>query len=280
MKTIGFLLAGLFLCAPLLAREVPAPTGKYVSDFADLLSARARVELEDRLAAFDRESSTQILVVTIPSLEGDVLEDFSIRLAEKWKPGSAKNDNGAILLVSKADRAVRIEVGYGLEGALPDALAKRIIENEIVPRFRGGDFDGGVDVAVSAMIKAAKGEYSASADSEDPIEKYAPAFYWGLILYFFLPYVAYALILFFGFTAYGLPGLGVCLALVFFLHLIRLAVFSKAFFNSSDSGRRSGHGGGWGGGYGGGGFSGGGFSGGGFSGGGGSFGGGGAGGRW
>ena len=96
--------------------------------------------------------------LTIPSLEGDSLEDFSIRVAEAWKIGKKGFDNGAILLIARDDRKLRIEVGYGLEGVMPDAIASRIIREVITPRFRSGDFTGGIEAGIDAMLKVTKGE--------------------------------------------------------------------------------------------------------------------------
>ena len=102
-------------------------------------------------------------MLTIPSLEGEVLEQFSIKVAEEWKIGQKNKDNGAILLISKNDRKIRIEVGRGLEGKLTDLLSGRIIQYEIVPKFREGNFDGGIEAGVNAIISVVHGEYTSSA---------------------------------------------------------------------------------------------------------------------
>lgn len=124
-----------------------------------MISSSKQAELEEKLRQFERDTSNQIVVVTFPSLEGGALEDFSIRLADAWKIGQKGKNNGVILLIFKNDRKVRIEVGYGLEGVLTDAASKLIIENEIVPRFREGKFDEGIERAVDAIMAATKGEY-------------------------------------------------------------------------------------------------------------------------
>ena len=140
-----------------VALEVPQLRGR-VNDLADILpSDRARL-LEERLAAFEKETGHQIAVLTIPSLEGDPLEDFSIRVAESWKIGQKGFDNGAILLVAQKERKLRIEVGYGLEGVLPDAIANRIIREVIVPRLRENDYSGGIEAGVNAILQVTKGE--------------------------------------------------------------------------------------------------------------------------
>lgn len=168
------------------ALEIPQRPEGYVSDYAALLSPSAKARLEETLRQAETETSNQIVVVTFPALGGEVLEDFSIRLAEAWKIGQKGKDNGAILLIFKNDRKVRIEVGYGLEGALPDATAKLIIENEIVPRFREGKFDEGVERAAQAIISATKGEYR--GESALPEENYfGPAWIAGIFLGALLP---------------------------------------------------------------------------------------------
>lgn len=146
--------AGTALAAP----AVPAARG-HVNDYAGLLSPGVRAELERFLADFRRSDGTQIAVLTIPSLDGEDLEGYSVRVASAWGIGRKKEDNGALLLVAKAERAVRIEVGYGLEDRLTDLLAGRIVDQEIVPRFKTGDFDGGVSAGVQAIAAAARGAY-------------------------------------------------------------------------------------------------------------------------
>jgi uncharacterized protein len=139
------------------ALEVPPLRGR-VNDYAGVLPGDRAQALESQLAAFEKETGHQIAVLTIPSLEGDALEDFSIRVAESWKIGKKGFDNGAILLIAQKDRKLRIEVGYGLEGVLPDAVANRIVQEVIVPRFREGDFPGGIEAGLSAILRVTKGE--------------------------------------------------------------------------------------------------------------------------
>jgi len=139
------------------ALDVPPLRGR-VNDYAALLSPAKERELESRLAGFEQQTGHQIAVLTIPTLAGDALEDFSIRVAGTWKIGQQGFDNGAILLVVPNDRKLRIEVGYGLEGVLPDAIASRIIREVIVPHFRAEDYEGGVIAGVEAILKVAKGE--------------------------------------------------------------------------------------------------------------------------
>ncbi len=147
------------------ALEVPKHPDGYVTDRAHLLSAQTLETLETDLKNFESQTSNQIVVTIFPSLEGSSLEDFSIHLAEAWKIGQKGKDNGAILIIFKEDRLVRIEVRHGLEGVLPDAVCKRIIQEKIAPHFRQGDFDRGVLEAVRAMRAATKGEYSAKSSN-------------------------------------------------------------------------------------------------------------------
>ncbi|MFO1519317.1 MAG: TPM domain-containing protein [bacterium] len=138
----------------------PKPEGR-VSDYAGMLDAASRGELEQKLKDFEDATSNQVIVAIFPSLEGESLEDFSIHLADRWKVGQKGRDNGVILLIFKNDRQLRIETGYGLEGALPDAVGKSIIQDVIVPRFKEGDFKGGIFAGVDAIFEATKGEYHA-----------------------------------------------------------------------------------------------------------------------
>jgi uncharacterized protein len=114
--------------------------------------------LESQLAQFEQETGHQIAVLTIPTLDGEDIEGFSIRVAENWKIGKKGFDNGVILLVAVKDRKLRLEVGYGLEGVLPDAIADRIIRDYIVPRFRAQDYAGGVIAGIDAVQKVIKQE--------------------------------------------------------------------------------------------------------------------------
>ena len=152
------LLLGIAVTAGAL--EVPPLRGR-VNDYANMISAEA----ENRIEAISRElessDSTQIVVLTIPSLEGEDLEGFSIRVAESWRIGQEKYDNGVLLLVAQAERRIRIEVGYGLEGVLTDLQAGRIIDYEITPYFKAGQFDEGLVRGTEAIAATVQGEYQA-----------------------------------------------------------------------------------------------------------------------
>lgn len=149
----------LLLTTDLQAQNFPEKPDRLVNDYTNVLSQQQVSSLEQKLTAFDDSTSTQIAVVLIPSLEGYDISDYTVRLAEKWGVGSAENDNGVMLLVSIGDRKVTIQTGYGVEGALPDAIAKRIIENEIKPAFKAGDYYTGLEKGTDAIIAYTKGEY-------------------------------------------------------------------------------------------------------------------------
>lgn len=143
-------------------QPLPALTAR-VTDTTGTLSAGERQQLESQLAALESRKGSQLVVVLVASTQPEPISDYSIRLAEAWKIGRAqvqgrKVDDGVILLVAKNDRRVRIEVGYGLEGAIPDALAKRIIVEAIAPRFREGNYYGGIQAGVNDLVKLIDGE--------------------------------------------------------------------------------------------------------------------------
>lgn len=144
---------------PAHALEVPLLSGR-VNDTARILSAGSVRILEQTLQALEQKESTQIVVLTIPSLEGESLEQYSLKVVETWKIGQKGVDNGALLLIVVKDRKIRIETGYGLEGRLTDLVSGRIIREVMVPAFRQGHYDQGVIDGVGAMIGAVKGEYT------------------------------------------------------------------------------------------------------------------------
>ncbi|MEI8031928.1 MAG: TPM domain-containing protein [Chlorobiaceae bacterium] len=159
------LLLQLLACSALQAAKVPALSGR-INDYGSMISPQAKADLEAKLQQFEAAESTQIVILTVPSLEGDPIEDFSIKVAEVWKIGHKGSDNGVLLIVSKAEHKVRIEVGYGLEGRLTDLLAGRIVRDEIVPAFSAGQFDAGFSKGVSSIIDAVHGEYKAKPNAE------------------------------------------------------------------------------------------------------------------
>ncbi|HEU4345011.1 MAG TPA: YgcG family protein [Candidatus Binatia bacterium] len=282
------------------ALDVPPLRGR-INDLASLITADAAKRLEESLGRFEKETGHQIAVLTIPSLEGEDLEGFSIRVAETWKIGQKGVDNGAILLIARDDRKLRIEVGYGLEGVLPDAIASRIIREVIVPHFRSNDYSGGIEAGVDAMMKVTRGEDIAAAQSKKPQQPTFVVAGGALLLAAFLACVigmTQATLLrgaFGGATAAAivaaLGAFSVGLGLLLITILLGALLGGLSNFYARQSWGRT-----WNvrgrryddywprdtfrGGFGGGGFGGGGFGGGGFSGGGGGFGGGGASGSW
>jgi len=288
IKRILLLAILLLMPLPLLALDVPQLSGR-VNDYARMLSPEAASRLEQKLAAFERDQTTQIVVLTLPSLQGDDIDQFTIRVADQWKIGQKGTDNGVLLVLAQAERKVRIEVGLGLQGVLPDITAGRIIRDVMRPYLKTGNFDQGIDAGVDGIIAATKGEFKAS-----PAErKSKPRHSGSSTLLTFLIFTGVAAVALGSISRYlgglagavGLPlaagmafsGLG--LGLLFLLGLVGL-VAGFLIATMARFGHSGGHGGG--GFYGGGGFGGGGFGGdgGGFSGGGGGFDGGGASGDW
>jgi uncharacterized protein len=143
-----------------VAANIPAKPAHYFNDYASLVDPETAQKLDQRLENFERQTSNQILVVIYRSLPADTtIEDYAQDVFRAWKPGQLGRNNGAILFVFIKDRKVRIQTGYGLEGALPDAICKRIISDELAPRFQAGDYAGGLTAAVNSMIAATQGEY-------------------------------------------------------------------------------------------------------------------------
>ncbi|HET9959046.1 MAG TPA: TPM domain-containing protein, partial [Polyangiaceae bacterium] len=135
------------------AREVPPLAGR-VNDTAALLTQAERQRIEQKLAKYEADSGHQFAVLTIDTLDSDSLEEFSIRVVEAWKLGKKKVDDGLLLLVVRDDRKIRIEVGYGLEGEIPDAIAARITRDTLKPAFRAGRYGEGIEAAIDALIRA------------------------------------------------------------------------------------------------------------------------------
>lgn len=139
--------------------QVPVPVLKSrVTDLTGTLDAASRQSLETRLAQLEQAKGAQLAVLLVPTTQPETIEQFSLRVAETWKLGRKGVDDGVLLLVAKNDRTLRIEVGYGLEGAIPDAVAKRVIAETITPRFKQGDFPGGIQAGVDALSRLIQGE--------------------------------------------------------------------------------------------------------------------------
>ena len=175
------LLLGLTLCASFLAAAqvtVPALTG-HVIDQTGTLTTEQKAALEQTLTAFEASKGSQLAVLIVPTSAPEAIEQYALRVAEQWKLGRKKVDDGAILVVAKNDRTLRIEVGYGLEGALTDATSKRIISETILPRFKQQDFYGGITAGVGQIIRVIDGEplpapTRNAAGSEGDLQRYVP----------------------------------------------------------------------------------------------------------
>ena len=147
-----------------LAYTSPGNPAGYVNDFAHVLSDQAKQSLEAELTDFEKTTSNEIAVAIVPSMSGDYVENYAVKLFEEWKIGQKDKNNGILLVLSIEEHKMRIEVGYGLEGALPDSLAQSILNTEMTPRLKAGDYDGAVTAGVHAIEAATKGEYTGSGD--------------------------------------------------------------------------------------------------------------------
>jgi uncharacterized protein len=142
------------------AEDLPPVPSAWFNDYAGVVDAAKGRRLDEKLRQLDRDTSTQVVVAIFPRLPSPSLEDFTARTAEAWRVGRKGLDNGAIFFVFVEDKKMRIEVGYGLEGALPDALAGRILNDQVVPRFRRGDWAGGLEAGIDGIVAAVEGEYT------------------------------------------------------------------------------------------------------------------------
>jgi uncharacterized protein len=154
----------ILLLLPFLAAgdDFPTRSSTLVTDYAETLTPEQRAQLEAKLVAFNDSTSSQLAVVIMRSTGNYEIADYAVQLYNKWGIGQAKTNNGVLLLVALEDRKVFINTGYGMEGVLPDALCKRVIERDIKPRFKTGDYYGGIDAATSSIIGITKGEYTAN----------------------------------------------------------------------------------------------------------------------
>ena len=285
------ILSAFWLCLALtwtlalaaFALDVPPLTGRVV-DPAHVLPTATIESLTASLAAHEAKTSNQVAVLILPSLEGEPLEPFSHRIATTWKLGQKGMDNGALLLVALKERKVRIEVGYGLEGALTDARSAQIIRHEIVPRFRAGDPPGGIVAGVDAILKTIEGTYQAPerpsvpSGGEDMVGQILTALLVGVVFGLALSNVNRVVGALAGtglalwLSPWLIPAIVTGLVTLLLVLLLGTAMSGRRGHGFDDWTSYSSRGGGWGGG----GFG----DGGGFSGGGGDFGGGGASGDW
>jgi uncharacterized protein len=151
----------LLLPLQLLALEAPQLTAR-VNDTANMLSPQAKASLEQKLKSFESSTSNQVVVLTVASLQGDEIDTFATRVFDAWKIGQKGKDNGILLVIAQAERKVRIEVGMGLQGVLPDITAGKIIRDVMRPHLKSGNFDQGLNAGVDAIFAATKGEFKAS----------------------------------------------------------------------------------------------------------------------
>lgn len=274
-------LLGIFSSA--LAEQAIPPLQTRVTDQTQTLSASERNQIEQRLTQFEQRTGAQIAILMVPNTQPETIEQYSIRVAEAWKLGQQGKDNGVLLLIAKNDRAARIEVGYGLEGELTDLASSRIIRDVIVPHFQTGDYSGGLDAALNAIMARLEG-----GTTEDQTTATAPSDAAQGMLPILLGVAFFASQIFramtnrltgaalggaitggIGYLIFGSVAAAITIAILGFLLGLVAGVTSPGRYIGGNNHR-------WGGWPGGGG----GFGGGGFRGGGGSFGGGGASGRW
>lgn len=266
----------LALIGGALAEVAVPPLKARVTDLTGTFDATSAGELEARLAALEQEKGSQIAVLLVPTTQPESIEQYALRVAETWKLGREKIDDGVLFLVAKDDRTLRIEVGYGLEGAIPDAIAKRVIEEIVVPRFRDGDFVGGVGAGADALIGLVRGEPLPEPEPGREFgeaDEYVPLFMMFVFVASGLLRAVFGSLI--GALIAGAAGfLGAWWLIGTFAAAITIGIiaFVLALIGGASGGRGSGGRSGGGGGYSSGG--------GGFSGGGGGFGGGGASGRW
>ena len=279
----------LFVLLPVLAWAADIPPLKArVTDLTSTLNAQQRDALEHTLAEFEQRKGAQIAVLLVPTTQPETVEQYSVRVQESWKLGRKGVDDGVLLVVAKGDRRLHIEVGYGLEGVLPDAVAKRIIDNDITPRFKEGDFYGGIRAGVDRVMRVVEGEKLPPPAVRTHPKAESFNFDWIFPLFVGALFVGGILRAIFGrfVGATAIGGIAGIAGWALFGSLLIGAIAGIVMFvfflaGSATRGWSPGYGGGgWGGGGFGGGSWGGGGGGGGFSGGGGSSGGGGASGSW
>jgi len=164
------------------AEVIPPSPAKHFNDYANVTSKATADRLDRQLEDFERETSNQILVAVYPKMESDSsIDDYVVRVFRSWKVGQKDKNNGAVLFVFVADHKIFIEVGYGLEGPLPDVTCKRIVADEIAPRFKSGDYNGGLGAGVTAMMAATKGEYKGTGRTAGRTRNAPPVNAWVII---------------------------------------------------------------------------------------------------
>lgn len=187
---LKFFVVGLFLVPFLVyAFTSPGNPSGYVNDFASVFTLEQKSALENKLSLFNASTTNEITVVTVKNLGGDYIEHYAVELFKAWGIGTKKNDNGVLLLIAIEDRAMRIEVGYGLEGALTDSISAQIIRDDLTPAFRQNDFYGGIDTATNNIIKVTQGEYVSTVDSSQRSSGGSAS--WEFIIFIFVTVVQF-----------------------------------------------------------------------------------------
>ena len=153
MRPFRFLLLLLLLAKPLFALDVPPAPREWFTDTAGMVSTTDAAMLNTKLKTFEEETGAQFLIYTLPSIEDDAIEDWTIRAARQWAVGQKKYDNGLILFVFAKDRKARVEVGYGLEGTITDAVSSRVIREQLAPHFQQNDYAGGLNAAANELMR-------------------------------------------------------------------------------------------------------------------------------
>jgi uncharacterized protein len=200
----------LLICAWIISfsalgqKAVPELWNMRVHDDAHVLKQETIDRLEKKLAQYEDSTSNQIAILIVSSLDGESIEDYSIKVAEAWKLGKKNKDNGVLLLIAVEDHNMRIEVGEGLEGVLTDAISSRIIRNEMAPHFRRGDYDSGITAAMDGIIKAIGGEYTADDTNDLEDLTVTQRLLIGLGLFVFLGIFAFFALVIPGCTGWGL----------------------------------------------------------------------------
>ena len=187
------------------AQTLPTPSGR-VTDLANVIDPATEADLDRRLDALEQKTSSEVAVVTVPSLDGVPVEDYAVRLFKEWGIGQAKTDNGVLVLVAPSEREMRIEVGYGLEGILPDGLAGQIIRDHFIPRFREDDYNGGIRDGVMRVAEVVEKQQVLSAEELAQFNQTGDDFPVWLIIPFFGIFVT---------IGFGMVGLGLRTKTVF-----------------------------------------------------------------
>jgi uncharacterized protein len=202
---LSFAILDMRCAIPLWAApHYPSPTG-YVTDAANVIDASSRQTLEQQLSDFEKKTSMEIAVATVPSLEGETVEDYAVALFKQWSIGKKGKDNGILLLVAPVEHKVRIEVGYGLESVLPDGLCGQIIREDMTPLFRQQRYGDGIIAGVQSIQKVLQGQYAPSVPTQSNLHI---NFLFLILLFFILPPALRIFLLLFGIRSRSYGGSG------------------------------------------------------------------------